>query len=225
MLGQLEEAHGTQANLNEIEKVEKSSFAIGMEQAQLSMGEGIEDEAYTKVISGFEDYRDNSQYYDAWKNVSVESDWNLLGKGVNDVRYRRIIEDNMFKLDINDNVVRGASGFLGAELLYDMDAVKGMLLANKNGFDELALKVAYSEITKGKSQELAQQAEGKSLVGRVGGIIAGHLAQPQTLMEVGMSPQKIMGKTILGGMAKAAGIEALVMMPGELSREQRNDKR
>lgn len=221
MLGQLEGTSATPADLNEVDKLEKSSFAIGVEQAQLSMGEGIEDEAYTKIISGFEDYRGNEQYYDAWKNVSTESAWNLLGKGINDVRYRSIVTDDMFKLDENDNVVRGSKGFFGAELLYDMDAVKGMLLANKNGFDELALKTAYSEITQTKSQELALQAEGKSIVGRVGGIIAGHLAQPQTLAEVAMSPHRVMGQTILGGMAKAAGIETLVVIPGEISREQR----
>ena len=129
-------------------------------------------------MSGYEDYRGNEQYYDAYKEAVNPNKWNPFDSWVDEVRYDNVLKSDMFKLDMDNNIVRGAGGFFGAELLYDMDAVKGMLLANKNGFDELALKVAYSEITKGKSQELAQQAEGKSVIGRVGGIIAGHFGQP-----------------------------------------------
>lgn len=194
---------------------EKGAIQIGYEYAQLQYGGEVEDEAFLSVFKSFPDYTDNAKYYDEWKNID---------KGFalphSRERHNLGINNNRFALDENNNVVAGSSYYAGAELLYNMDAIKGALLAKKNGYNEDMFNAEYKRIGKEKLAKLEQERAGKSSVGMLVGGLAGHIAQPETAIEF-MSPSKIMGSTIAKGAAKAFGAEFAVGLVGETLREER----
>lgn len=203
-------------DINENLKERESGFSVGWDQAMLSYGGDLEEETYTKIKTNFPDYQDNQLAYDAWTSVN---DWSFGSS--NAVRYERAVEDGTFKLDAQNNVILGDNGFRGVEVLFDMDAVKGALLAKKHGYTNETFNQTYSELTQSKSQDLAVRAEGTGTAGRIAGIIAGHVAQPETVQEVVTSPAKVMGQSVLGGMGKAFVAEGTVGAVGEVARERR----
>lgn len=193
----------------------RSGIQIGYEYAQLQYGGEVEDETFLTIHKSFPDYKDNAKYYDEWRNI---------GKGFalpnNRERHNYSIKNNRFALDENNNVVAGSSYYAGAELLYNMDAIKGALLAKKNGYNEDMFNAEYKRIGKEKLKKLEQERAGKSSVDMLIGGLAGHIAQPETAIDF-MSPSKIMGSTIAKGAVKAFGAEFAVGLVGETLRDER----
>jgi len=195
---------------------EASGFSLGYETAQLSYGEGIEEQAFSKITKSMPDYVENAKYYDAWANAN---DW--TAGNTNTARYDMAAVDGTFKLNEDNEVVLGEKGVIGSELLFDMDAMKGILLAQKQGYTQETFDTEYSSIAKQRAEQIAKQREGTSTLGYIGGVIAGHITQPETFQEIATSPAKVMGSTILKGMGKAFVAESAVGLVGEVSREQR----
>ena len=198
-----------------VEEESRNGFSVGWDVAELSYGGDVEAETFSKIHSSYADYSDNSQFYDAWKNIedySISSD--------NRFYHRVAIEKGLFLLDDKNNVIAGENHWSGLDFLYDMDAVKGALLARKNGYSEEVFNNEYSNITKSHSERLAKEKEGTSTAAYIAGSLASHILQPETAIDF-MSPGKIMGKTILSGAGKAFATEAGFALVGETIREQR----
>jgi len=98
--------------------------------------------------------------------------------------------------------------------------MKGALLAQANGYDQKVESAAYSSYAKERTQEFQKELEGASLTSTIAGTLLGHIAKPTTVKEIAMSPAKIVGKTIAGGVAKAFGVEFGIGLFGETLREQ-----
>jgi len=203
-------------DVNELLKTEPSGFGAGWETAQLSYGGNLEEETYQKIVKTFPDYTENTKDYDAW---ITSNEWTMGNTNI--VRYEKAIDNDEFRLDAGDNIILGANGVQGMQILFDMDAMRGALLARKHGYTRDTFNAQYSELAKGKATEISKQREGTSTLGYVGGVIAGHMMQPESLQEIATSPAKIMGSTILKGMGKAFVAEGAVGLVGEVAREQR----
>jgi len=199
----------------EIQEETPSGFSVGWDVAQLSYGADVEDETYKSIHSKYKDYSKNAEYYDAWKNVE---NWTIENN--NRWRHQSAIDRNVFALDENNSVIRSENNWAGIEYLYDMDAIKGALLSQKNGFNKDVFNAEYSNITKSHSNRLAKEREGTSTAGYITGTLAGHMLQKETAIDF-MSPGKIMGKSIIGGAAKAFATEFGFALVGETLREQR----
>ena len=105
-------------------------------------------------------------------------------------------------------------------LLYDMDAIKGYLLAKKNGFTQELFLETYGEITREESERLAKAKEGTSLVANIAGTLSGYITEPETLIDFA-SPGKIIGSTIAKGAAKAFVTEAAYAGVSEVMRQKK----
>ena len=203
-------------DVNELLKTEPSGFGAGWETAQLSYGGNLEEETYKKITKSFPDYTENTKDYEAWINAN---EWTFGNTNI--VRYEKAIENDEFRLDSGDNIILGSNGVQGMQILFDMDAMRGALLARKHGYSRNMFNAQYGELAKKQAGAIAQQREGTSTLGYVGGVIAGHMIQPETFQEIATSPAKIMGSTVLKGMAKAFVAEGAVGLVGEVAREQR----
>jgi len=203
-------------DVNELLKTETSGFGAGWETAQLSYGGNLEEETYNKIVKTFPDYTENTKDYDAW---ITSNEWTMGNTNI--VRYEKAIDNDEFRLDAGDNIILGANGVQGMQILFDMDAMRGALLARKHGYTRETFNAQYGELAKEQAGVIAQQREGTSTLGYVGGVIAGHMMQPESLQEIATSPAKIMGSTIAKGMAKAFVAEGAVGLAGEVAREQR----
>jgi len=203
-------------DVNELAKEEVTGFSAGWETAQLSYGGNLEEETYQKITKNFPDYIENTKDYEAWMNVN---EWTFGSTNI--VRYDKAIENDEFRLDSGDNIILGSNGIQGMQVLFDMDAMRGALLARKHGYSREMFNTQYGELAKQQSELIAQHKEGTSTLGYIGGVIAGHMAQRETVQEIVTSPAKIMGKTVLKGMAKAFVAEGAVGLVGEVARERR----
>jgi len=197
------------------EEATPGGFSVGWDVGQLSYGGNVEDETFSKIHSNYSDYSDNSQFYDAWKNIE---DYTIMAD--NRGRHQRAIDGEAFMLDDKNNIIPGAGHFSGADLLYNMDAIKGALLAKKQGYSEDVFNNEYSNVTKAHSERLAKQKEGTSTATYIAGSLSAHILQPETAIDF-MSPGKIMGSSVVKGAVKAFGVEAGVALIGESIREQR----
>jgi len=195
---------------------EEGGIQAGWETAQLSYGGNLEEETYQKITKNFPDYTDNIKDYEAWMNVN---EWTFGSTNI--IRYDKAIENDEFRLDSGDNIILGSNGVQGMQILFDMDAMRGALLARKHGYTRDTFNTQYGELAKQQAEAIAQQKEGTSTLGYVGGVIAGHMFQRETVQEIVTSPAKIVGKTVLKGMAKAFIAEGAVGLVGEVAREQR----
>jgi len=203
-------------DVNELLKEEPTGFGTGWETAQLSYGGNLEEETYQNIIKSFPDYAENTKDYDAWRNVN---EWTFGATNI--VRYDKAIENDEFRLDSGDNIILGSNGVQGMQILFDMDAMRGALLARKHGYTRDTFNTQYGELAKQQSELIAQHKEGTSTLGYIGGVIAGHMFQRETVQEIVTSPAKIMGASVLKGMAKAFIAEGAVGLVGEVAREQR----
>jgi len=203
-------------DVNEALKTEPSGFSAGWETAQLSYGGNLEEETYNKIVKTFPDYTENTKDYDAW---ITSNEWTMGNTNI--VRYEKAIDNDEFRLDAGNNIILGANGVQGMQILFDMDAMRGALLARKHGYTRDTFNTQYGELAKEQAGAIAQQREGTSTLGYIGGVIAGHMMQPESLQEIATSPAKIMGSTILKGMGKAFVAEGAVGLVGEVAREQR----
>lgn len=206
---------------NQISAFNAAFQSARLEEGKLGLFETVEDEARRNFVSTkIPDAMKNKEYYDRF----IEMQGITIGdaaKTVNRKRYEKAIEDGLFDLDENENVIDGSNHFFGADLLFNKDTIKGFLLAKRNGYNENALRAEYQNIVKSK-EKLFQTAE-KNLTDTLLGGMTGYLASPETATDFA-SPSKIMGSTIVKGALKSFGVESLYVMLGETSRES-NRKR
>lgn len=194
---------------------EKSTFRLGYETAKLGYGAEVEAEVFDKFYSQYADYKDNQKYYDAWRDIE-----NFGPTSSSRSFHQDAVDNGVFDLDENGNIVMGENYYNGAELIYKQNALKGALLAKRNGLNEEQFNKEYAAITDKKITELQDLSEGKKDFGFFAGSLAGQLAQPETAIEFA-TPGRIVGSTVMGGAAKAFGTEFAVGIVSETLREQR----
>jgi len=186
---------------------------------KLSYGDNIDVEARTATFKKYQDYDSNQRYYDAWADTDV---WhrNAGADANNRIVHENAILNSKFKLDENGNVVNGEGATPISKYLYDLDAIKGGLLAQANGYTKDIESQEYANLTKEKSQNLAAELKGSSTSSMIAGIVLGHGSRAETVMEIAASPAKIMGSTLWKGVGKAFVTEFAVGLMGETLREQ-----
>ena len=194
----------------EAKKEDLSGFQVGYQETKLRSGAGIADKTYQKILTSYPDYNDNAEAYQQFASL-----WDN-----NRVRYTHAMNNRTFALDDNDEITDGEGHFAGASLLYDMDAIKGYLLAEKNGFNQMGFDAVYGSITEEESKRLGKAKEGTSLMGNIVGTLAAYGAEPETIVDFA-SPGKIIGSTIAKGAAKAFAIESLYAGASEVMRQEK----
>ena len=187
--------------------------------ASLSFGDGVDVASRNKTFENYTDYKDNEQSYKAYSDMSV---WYRSASSEKLQRQfiDKAIEEKKFMLDEEGNVVAGENASPISMYLYDNDAVKGGLLARKNGWNKQVSEQAYIDETARQSKELAAKAEGSSIGAKITGTLAGYAFRQETAIEVAASPAKIVGSSILGGMGKAFVTEFAIGAFGETLREK-----
>jgi hypothetical protein len=187
--------------------------------ASLSFGDGVDVASRNKTFENYTDYKDNEQSYKAYSDMSA---WYRSASSEKLQRQfiDKAIEEKKFMLDEEGNVVAGENASPISMYLYDNDAVKGGLLARKNGWNKQVSEQAYSDETARQSKELAAKAEGSSIGAKITGTLAGYAFRQETAIEVAASPAKIVGSSILGGMGKAFVTEFAIGAFGETLREK-----
>tara|TARA_R110000851_G_scaffold105565_2_gene224042 strand:+ start:1627 stop:4254 length:2628 start_codon:yes stop_codon:yes gene_type:complete len=186
-----------------------SGVEVGFKETRLRSGVGIEDKTYQRILTSYPDYKDNSDDYQQFAGLMDN----------NRARYTHALNNKTFALDEDDNIIDGENGFVGSSLLYDMEAMRGYMLAENNGFNSVGFDSVYATITEEESKSLAKEKEGTSLIGQVAGSLGAYAYDPLTLIDIA-SPGKIMGSTVLKGAAKAFGVEAAFAATSEIARQE-----
>ena len=194
----------------EKEPEELSGFQVGYQETKLRHGAGIEDKTFQRLLTNYPDYNENAEAYQSMASV-----WDNNKPG-----YVAAIDNNVFALTEDNEVTVGEGHNAGMSLLYDMDAIKGYLLAKKNGFTQELFLETYGEITREESERLAKAKEGTSLVANIAGTLSGYITEPETLVDFA-SPSKIIGSTIAKGAAKAFVTEAAYAGVSEVMRQKK----
>jgi len=194
----------------EAKKEDLSGFQVGYQETKLRHGVGIEDKTYQRILKGYPDYQENAEAYQ-----SFASTWDN-----EKLRYSVAMKHNTFVLDEQDEVVAGEGHYPGASLLYDMDTIKGYLLAIKNGYTQDGFEEVYGTISQEEAQRIAKAKDGTSLWGNIAGTLAGYATEPETAIDFA-SPGKIVGSTIAKGAVKAFAVESLYAGVSEVMRQQK----
>lgn len=187
--------------------------------SDLQKGEGVELASMENTFSQYPDYKENEQSYKKYADMSK---W-YKSKDHEDITRHQIdkaIDDGKFALDKNGNLIRGENSSPISMFLFDNDAVKGGILARRNGWNKQSSDKAYSDETAKRSKELADEIKGASASAMLAGGMMSYVADPITAMEMAASPSKIVGKTIAGGMAKAFVTEFTIGAFTETLREK-----
>lgn len=201
-----------------------SAFKAGyttarLEEGKLGLFETVENKAIERSVQQSEIYKTYQKELDAYADIGEHS---LAAKDIRRLGYESLLKNDVFRLDANDNVVEGSGHFIGASLLYDTDAIKGFLLANKYGLSSKDnIKKHYQDIVKETQTEVSTAEDGAVM--NVLGAITGYLAGEETATDFA-SPAKIMGSTIVGGALKATATEAGYIALGETAREAKRRK-
>lgn len=185
----------------------------------LSFGDGVDVASRNSTFAKYPDYKENEQYYKAYEDTSSwykPSSMEKMDREMLEIA----VNENKFDLDADGNVVAGENTSPITLNLFDLDAVKGALLARRNGWGSDVANQAYIDETAKQSKELATKAQGSSTSAKVVGTLAGYLFRKETAMEIAASPAKIVGKTIMGGVGKAFVTEFGIAVFGETLREQ-----
>lgn len=191
--------------------------------SDLQKGEGVELASMENTFSQYPDYKENEQSY---KKYSDMSKW-YKSKDHEDLTRHQIdkaIDDGKFALDEKGNLIRGENSSPISMFLFDNDAVKGGILARRNGWNKQSSDKAYSDETAKRSKELADEIKGASASAKLAGGMMSYAADPITAIEMAASPSKIVGKTIAGGMAKAFVTEFTIGAFTETLREKQTQE-
>lgn len=185
----------------------------------LQKGEGVELASMENTFSQYPDYKDNEQFYTKYADMSK---W-YRSKNSDDLEREFIdkaIDEGKFALDNEGNLIAGENASPISMYLFDNDAVKGGLLARRNGWSKEVSDKAYANETARRAKELADEIKGASTSAVLLGSIANYAADPITAIEIATSPAKIVGATIAGGMAKAFVAEFAIGAFTETLREK-----
>ena len=191
------------------------------DQVNLSYGEEIAEKSRAEVFRGYGNFKEFQKEYEAYSDTTA---WYLHGTTEDRRRaeVEQLVEDGRFTLNTNNEVVDSQDSW-NTGWVYDMDVVKGALLAKQNGWNATKEKTAYRELAKTQGKNIQERMEsldiglGQSALGAV----LGYGAQAETLFEVAASPVRIMGETLVKGAIKAFAIEGGIGALGEMSREYR----
>lgn len=196
-------------NSESLEEESLNGIEVGFKETRLRSGVGIEDKTYQRILTSYPDYKDNSDDYQQFAGLMDN----------NRARYTHALNNKTFALDEDDNIIDGENGFVGSSLLYDMEAMRGYMLAENNGFNSVGFDSVYATITEEESKSLAKEKEGTSLIGQVAGSLGAYAYDPLTLIDIA-SPGKIIASTVLKGAAKAFGVEAAFAATSEIARQE-----
>ena len=196
-----------------------SGVGTVVDQVNLSYGDDVAEESRAEVFRGYENYEDNKKFYDAYAD---NTSWYKHEKteDLNRNIIEKHIENGRFTLDNQGNVVDSEDNWTTG-MIFDMDMVKGALLAKQNGWGATAAKTAYKDFSAKKGAELQKEAEAKDVgLGQLAlGMVAGHGFRETTLKEIAVSPQRVIGTTIASAAMKAFTVEAGIAVAGEIERE------
>jgi len=155
----------------EAEVVPMSGAKAAWESVNLGYGEGVEEESIGNLNRTYLDYNDNIDAYNEWRDLSNEI---TSSEHTRRKYHRAVFENNYFELDESNNIVPGEGHFFGADALFlNRDALKGALLAKKNGYRPEQLEEEYGKVTKAKSDEYANAMQDTS-----GSVSYTHLTLP-----------------------------------------------
>ena len=191
-----------------------SAYGAGFTQARIDMGSGglfddLEPKARETGIKQLPDYDDNKEAYDSYLYEGWYNNRDLF-----DAKYTQAIDDKIYDMDKDGNLIPGEGHFFGAEALIDKTTYKGHLLAKRNNFD---ITPHYQKVVKDVEKTL-EGAEKNAFMEFLGSM-AGVLSTPEIVQEVATSPAKIVASSATKGFAKAFGTEALVALGAETGRE------
>jgi len=151
-----------------------SGVGTVMDQVNLSYGDDVAEDSRGQVFRGYEDYEDNKKFYDAYAD---NTSWYKHEKteDLNRNIIEKHIENGRFTLDNQGNVADTEDNWTTG-MVFDMDMVKGALLAKQNGWGATAAKTAYKDFTAKRSAELQKETEEKDVgLGQLAlGMVAGH---------------------------------------------------
>ncbi len=148
-------------------------------------------QAYKKVFSKRDNYKDNQVAYDAFANMSH----------INKERYKASIKNGDFVLDDNGTMIQKTENI---GLLFDHHEMKGALLSNasKDELDFEFMNSVKSEMKKYQDKEYTTMGT----IGNVIGNIGGWLAEDNSILEL-LTPTKIVGPSVWKNVGKAFGVE------------------
>lgn len=190
----------------------------GFQKGELDEGIYVDEETRKYMFEKYPDYKNNSKYYDAYADLKKwwldETNEAVMRSQIDDA-----VESGRFTL-VDGKVVDRDTSWFNDSFMYDMDAVKGAILARNNGYNDVKFKSAYAEYSKERGKELERTMSGAP-VGSVVGQIGNYLYSKEGAFEIAGSPTKVVGQTMMMMAAKRFGIEASLAMVGGLGREQR----
>ena len=182
-----------------------------LEQGKLGFFESVDEVARENGVKKLPVYDKFKKELDLF---AEHGKFSVGGSKASRQRYLNAKKNKVFRLDDNDNLVKGEKYQTFGFALFDDDVMKGYLLAEKYGLNE---EFEYKNVVEKEQREISQAPN--SLTQNILGSISGFLASPQTLAEVAVSPAYVGGKTVIGGMANAFTSESLAVLPSEISRE------
>jgi len=198
-----------------------SGVGTVVDQVNLDYGDDIAEKSRGKSFREYEDYDTNKKFYDAYADNTAF----FKAEKTEDLNRNIIekhIENGRFTLDSQGNVQDTENNWTTG-FIFDMDMVKGALLAKQNGWNSTKAKVAYTDYTKAQQEQIQKELEAKGVgLGQLAlGMVAGHGFRETTLKEIAVSPQRVLGKTIAGAALKAFTVEAGIAVAGEIEREMK----
>lgn len=192
------------------------SIRAGYQEQELRHGANIDDITTQRMIKSYPDYNDNAEAYQSMASVWDRNKRHYIQMA------EGFTEGQAVWLDENNNVVY-KDGIVPAILrgFTEEQAMKGFLLAYKNGYTQEGYLEQYGVTTSEEAQRIAKmKAEGDNLPGNIIGLLGSFISEPEMLIEFG-SPLKIIGKTIAGGATKAFITEAAYAGVAEVLRQEK----
>lgn len=159
------------------------------------------------MFSKYDDYQDN---IDSYRSYANETDRYLIDDA---------IKQGRFYLDEFDEVQLGQEATVLSRIVHDMDSVKGALLARKYGYTEEIFDAEYKNYVNKKTKEYQARSKDANIGTIAAGMIAGVFSQDETIKEVMMSPQKVVGTSWARAALKRMGYEGAIASIFEPQRE------
>lgn len=195
---------------------EAAELSVKLEQGE-SLDEDIKYEVFNEKVRQLPNYTDNAKEYDTYLKTYKQ---NMFGVGEMSMRTRmmdKFIEDGLYKLDDDDNFINN-SGIDSPGADYDL--IKGALLFKKyytTAQDDVKEKVQYYRTEIAKANPNIWES--------LGGGVMGYADNPETVItditaSFAAAPF-IAGPTVAGNILKAFGVEALAVLPAELSLDKK----
>lgn len=189
---------------------EMGSFQKNLRLAKLNnygvtdFNQFLYNEVMDKTLTNYPDYKDNEEDYNSFSKLSE----------VKAEAYVQALNDNLYELDEDNNVVMGAGAPSWQKFgLLDKSALKGFLLAEKNGFTSDRFDDTYTQMAMKERKRLEDiEIEGTvlnditGLVGTLGGIVGDEFLPAEIIATIPAAR----ATTIAKAAGKAFAMEASV---------------